>query len=482
MKNYEEEEVVEMPDKKPNLFNIVAEQVVLGTIILNNNYLFKVSEFLTKEHFYEPAHQIIFEHIIYITKRANIVADSITLKSFFDNDEFLKTIGGSKYLSILLSMGAGIVDIENYSFMIIDLFKKRLLISLGEKIINEVYEKASLLTSDSIIENTAQDLNNLQDDAGFEKKTKHLNHSISDELVEIEETMKDKNYRSKNYIKTGYYDFDNKFKGFKRGELIILAGRPAMGKSTISLNIASNIALNDYHVIFFSLEMKASELATKILANCTKINSEEIETGKITKKQFKNMGTSYISLLSKKKFYINDKSDTNCNYIKNILNRAKRIDNPVDFIVVDYLQLMEGKTHKNMNKNHEIGAIMKNLLKIAKDFNCVVLCLSQLSRAIESRDDKRPRLQDLRDSGNIEQIANMVIGCYREVYYLEKELESLDEENEDEKISYNNLISKIQKKENDLELLIRKNRRGKTGKTVLYYKPEFSYIGNKWLG
>jgi len=464
--------------EKPNLFNVEAEQIVLGTIIINNEYLGKVIEILKKEYFYEPAHQVIFEHIIHTTQRANLVADSITLKTFFDHDDLLKTIGGSKYLSILLSMGAGIVDIVDYAKMIQDLALKRKLVFIGEEIVTDAYKKSTKVSAREQLKIANEKLFELENENGIEIKTQHIVNFIIKEINDLEISMKDITYKTKRYIKTGFYDFDKKFKGFKRGELILLAGRPAMGKSTLAINIIKNIIIKDYNTLFFSLEMSSSEISTKLLANCSRINSEDIEQGNINNETFEKIITSYEQTLNNKFLLINDKPNIDCNCIKNSLKKFKRDEKTIDFIVIDYLQIMFRKNKQNANR--ELGSIMNNLKTIAKEFNIPILILSQLNRGVENRENKRPFLMDIRDSGEIEQIANMIIFCFREAYYLENDLKRFNKNSKDRKeiTSYEIAKSKYNVCKNKIELLVRKNRRGRTGDCILNYEPEYSLVNN----
>ena len=463
---------------KLNLYNIQAEQTILGMLLLNDNDFWKIQNILVKDHFYEPAHQVIYEHIEFLIKKSQIKPDSVSLKSFFDNDELLKTIGGSKYLSILLSFGAGQVDIINFSKIVIDLYKKRLLFSLGENILSETKENVDKIVVENLIRDVSVKLNELQEKAGFKNRTVHLADCLIEELDELQQSLKDKSYKTKNFIKTGLIDFDRKFKGFKRGEIIVLAGRPSMGKSTVSLAITKNIVNRNYKCIFFSLEMTSNEMTVKLISNFAKINSENIDTGQIVKSDFDKIIKNCANF-KEKDFWINDKPKIGFEYIRSILERFKRKEKSIDFIVIDYLQLMSCSKKTN-NKHLEISEIMKSLKAIAKDFNCVVLVLSQLNRGVESRENKRPFMQDLKESGSIEEDANMVIFVYREVHYLKKDLRKLEFNTKNMSInsSKTSLKTLIEQKEYDCELIVAKNRRGKTGTCLINFNPKYSQIND----
>lgn len=486
--------------EKPNLFNIQAEQIVLGTIILNNNYLDNIIDFLTKEHFYEPAHKIIFEHIIHTMQRANIVADSITLKSFFDTDELLKTIGGSKYLSILLSMGVGIVDIVDYAKIIQDLALKRKLVFIGEEIVNDAYKKANKTTALTQIENANDKLFCLQENIGLRNNLEQVVYCFANEIHDQKCCLEDPKYRTKDLIRTGFKAFDSgdpaiwnsNFEGFFKGDLNILAGKTSMGKTTIAIQILINALNQNKTVALFSLEMSKKSIMQKIIANQSGINSRKIRSRKLTKEEF-DKSLSIADEFSRKSLYISDKAGINCGYIdrnlKKITKKRKVVKNKngtekevfqkVDLVIVDYLQKMK-PTGKNFSRNDEIGSITGELKEIALKFNCCVLCLAQLNRKLDGRDDKIPRLDDLRDSGNIEQDADMVIFAYRKVYYQQLKLSKLNKEDEDYKKDLAELDGEIRKNINNCRLLIRKNRSGvQYGDVDLSFYPEYSEVKDR---
>jgi len=458
-----------------NLYNIEAEQTVLGVIILNNEYFDSINEIIKKESFYEPIHSVIYEHIVYVLKEKKTVLDSITLKIFFNTNETLKSIGGDKYLSILLSMGAGIVDIKDYAKLINDLYRKRRLILLGEKIVNSIY-KNSKISADKIIEDTENSIENIQKETEIKLNIKEDIKIANEEIYEIGLALKDPNYFNKDLIKTGFKDFDNKFNGLKKGELVILAARPSMGKSSLSLQIALNFIQQDKNVIFFSLEMSEKELQTKIFANISRINSEKIEKRQLSEEEFETIFLKSDEFLKDKNFFIDDTCAVNCNYIEKISRRIQRLKGEIDLIIVDYLQIMD---YPKENEVKELGSIVVSLKNISKKFNCAILCLSQLNRSVELREDKRPFLNDLRGSGNIEETANMVIFCYRNSYYLQKELSKFDIYDISTEFERKETMARYDLVKNDLELLVRKNRRGQTGDCMLYFDPRFSLIRDK---
>lgn len=466
--------------KKSDLFNVEAEQIVLGTIIINNKYFFNICDFLKKEYFYEPAHQIIFEHIKKSIQETQIIADSITLKNFFDNDELLKTIGGSKYLSILLSIGAGIVDIVDYAKMIQDLALKRKLVFISEEIITNAYKNSTTVIASKQIEIAINKIFEIQDYYN-KSKTTHIVNDFAEEIHKQNLCLEDTNYKYNDLIKTNIRNFDSKHKGvggFHKKELVILAGRPSMGKSSFAIHTTIKLIKNDYVVLFFSLEMSKQEIVQKILSNQGKIDSSEIKYRNLKKEDF-NINLKNADILSQKKLYIDDNPAIDTNYITNCCKRVLQKEKKIDLVIVDHIQIMNC-CKKNLQRYLELGEITMNLKRIAKDFNCCVLALSQLSRGIDNRDNKIPNLEDLRESGRIEENANMVIFIYREIYYLRWQLDNLDTKDPEKfRIRKSILEGKIRERELWCDLFVKKNRGGRVAKIELSFQPEYSFFDDR---
>jgi len=462
----------EIKIEKPNLFNVEAEQIVLGTVLLNNEYLGKITEILKTEYFYEPSHQKIYEHILHTTQRANIVADSVTLKYFFDNDETLKSIGGSNYLSILLNAGAGIVDIVDYAKIIHDLAVKRSLVFIGEEVVTTAY-KENITSANEQIEQAETKLFQLssqdQHNSGFTNIVNPMAETIHKAKIAME---RDSNLSG---TATNFIDLDRLLGGLQESDLVILAGRPSMGKSALAINMAQNIAKNfqDEHknnpdkpkksVGFFSLEMSADQIAARMLAIETGINSNKFRTGEIAKDKFNDIVTA-ADEVSKLPLFIDDTPALSISAIRTRTRRMIRQHN-LGVMIIDYLQLSKGVTkHAEQNRVQEISEITQGLKAIAKEFNIPVLALAQLSRAVEQRENKKPQLSDLRESGSIEQDADIVMFIYREVYYEERKKPA------DGTPALEIWMKNMEQLKNKAEIIIAKHRNGPIGQVVLHYE------------
>ncbi len=458
--------------EKPKLFNIEAEQTVLGTIILNNDYLGKVNDILRTESFYEPAHQKIYDYIIQTTLRSNLVADSITLKLFFDNDEIISKIGGSNYLSVLLNMGAGVVDIVDYATIIKDLALKRELVLIGEDIVNKSYKNSSNETAQKLIEEAEGELFNLsylgENTKGFTGIVNSLAETVNKTRLAIE---RDGNVSG---VPSSYIDMDRLLGGFQAGDLIILAGRPSMGKSALAINFAYNAVKffdEEYKagkskvrksVGFFSLEMPADQIASRILSRETGINAANFRTGDIGKEDFDKI-VKKADEISRLPFYIDDTPALSIASIRTRVRRMVRQKN-LGMLFIDYLQLAQGTTAQSKaNRVLEIGEITMGLKAIAKEFGIPVMALSQLSRTVEQREDKKPQLSDLRESGTIEQDADIVMFIYREEYYEERK-KPMDGDPKMEA-----WIAKMNTLRNKTEVIVAKHRNGPIGNVVLRF-------------
>ncbi|HSQ98011.1 MAG TPA: replicative DNA helicase [Rickettsiales bacterium] len=458
--------------ERPNLFNIEAEQAVLGTIILNNEYLGKVNDILKSEDFYESAHQKIYEYIIHTTLKSNIVADSITLKTFFENDEDIKNIGGSNYLSILLNAGTGIIDVADYASVIKDLALKRHLVLIGEEIVNNSYKKSSNVKAQTLIEEAEGELFNLsysgENNKSFVGIVNPLAETVNKARLAIERGG------AVSGIPTDYLDVDRLLGGFQNGDLVIIACRPSMGKTALALNFAYNAVKffdTEYKegkskekksVGFFSLEMPADQLASRILSRATGINASNFRTGDIEKEDFDKI-VKKADEISKLPFFIDDTPALTIAAIKTRIRRMVRQKN-LGIVFVDYLQLAQGtKAQSRENRVLEIGEITMGLKAIAKEFSIPVIALSQLSRLVEQREDKRPQLSDLRESGTIEQDADIVMFLHREEYYEERK-KPIDG---DPKMDA--WIAKMDKLRNKAEVIVAKHRNGPIGTITLRF-------------
>ena len=466
---------------KTELSNLEAEQSLLGTIILNNEYLSRVLEFLLPEHFYEPAHQKIYAQIIHNVEKVSIVANAITLKQFFENDENIKAIGGAKYLSTLLASASGIFDIADYGRVIYDLALKRKLVMIGEDVVNRVYKTENNLSAQEQIEQAEANLFDLAEKGGNGKSDfRNISFSIKETLDKTLLARKRDSHISG--VSTGFTDLDKMLSGLQQSDLFILAGRPSMGKTAIAINIAVNACkflnpnLDDKKnlkaVGFFSLEMSSDQLASRILSMECSINATKFRTGQLSENEWEVVATRSAEI-AKMPFFIDD---TPALSISAIRTRARRMlrKNNLGLLVIDYLQLIRGTSSRSAeNRVQEVSEITQGLKAIAKELNIPVIALSQLSRAVEQREDKRPQLSDLRESGSIEQDADVVAFIYRDSYYKER---MRPPENEVDK--FQKWKNEMQQVAHKAEFIIAKQRNGPVGSVELFFDAEFTRFGN----
>lgn len=466
--------------KRADLFNLEAEQVVLGSIIINNEYIHRISEFLLPEHLFEPAHQKIYTQILHNINKVNIIANEVTLKQFFEHDETISAFGGAIYLSTLLSRATGIIDITDYARLIYDLALKRELVLIGENIVNDAYKSTNHNSAEEQIETAETSLFNLVHQGSGNSDFRNISHSLKETL---ERTLIAKQREGHiSGVSTGFKDLDKMLGGMQDSDLIILAGRPSMGKTALAINIAVNACkvLNQNAqnkkeqkaVGFFSLEMSADQLSARILSMETSINATKFRTGEINEEEWQVV-TERSSEIADMPFFIDDTPALSIAAVRTRTRRLIRKHN-LGFLLIDYLQLLRGASLKSQQSRvQEISEITQGLKAIAKEFNIPVMALSQLSRAVEQREDKRPQLSDLRESGSIEQDADVVAFIYRESYYFERTRPS--DETSEKFITWKETMKKIS---NISEVVIAKQRNGPIGNVKLFFDPEFTRFNN----
>ena len=446
--------------------NIEAEQSVIGSILLNNEIFDEINLLINSKNFYDPMHQKIYmaiEKLIY----SGMLANPITLKNYFENEKDELNI--PNYLFKITKFSTSSRQAIEYSKLIYDLYVKRELIKISENIIDTA--KLNDLDNDgkSIIENFEKSLFDLAEKGSF-----------SSSLVKFDEAMKMtiemassayKNEEGIVGVPTGLTDLDYRLGGLHKSDLLIIAGRPSMGKTALATNIAFNAAKkiqNDGRkstIAFFSLEMSSEQLSTRILAEQSRIKSNDIRRGKISEEQF----DKFIEIsknISELPLYIDETPAISIAALSNRARRIKRLYG-LDMVVVDYIQLMKASNFRE-GRVQEISEITQGLKALAKELSVPVLALSQLSRAVEHRDDKKPQLSDLRESGSIEQDADVVMFVYREAYYLQgKEPRPATVEH-----------AEWQAKMNDVshlaEIIIGKQRHGPTGNVMLEFEAMFT--------
>lgn len=480
-----ESELIRMPPQ-----NIEAEQALLGAILANNHALEKVAEFLKPFHFASPVHSAIYQAVLTLHSRGHS-ADPVTLKGYLANDGTLDEVGGVKYLMDLAATAITIINAEDYAKLIFDRYLRRQLIGLGTDIVNNAY--AINLDSDASLQmaQAEKKLYELGTEGQIEGGPKPFVDTLTEVIQEVSEAKKNPDGISG--VSTGFRDLDNKMGGLHKSDLLILAGRPGMGKTAFATCLAFNTArsfLEDIKagkerkgVAFFSLEMSASQLAGRILAMETQIASDKLRNGKITTDEFRRV-VGFAAELEKVPLYVDDTPGLTVAAIHNRCRRLKRDSSKgLGLVVIDYLQLIDMST--SAYKGDMVRGLTETtrLLKImAKDLNVPVLVLSQLNRAVEQREDKRPLLSDLRDSGSIEQDADIVMFVFREHYYIKNSI-PVQRQNETED-KFNDRMRKWEKSLVDLEkkaeLIIAKQRHGSLGTIDLSFEGQFTRFGD-WI-
>jgi len=450
--------------------NYEAEAALLGAILANNQALEKVSDFLRAEHFAEPAHGRIFAAITKLIDRGQI-ADSVQLAHYFNDDEALKEVGGSSYLAELQTSIVSIINAADYGKTIHDLHLRRELIALGEEIVNEAFTLDIDNAASQQIEIAESQLFNLAEHGETESGIRKFSNVLSETMVMAQAAHKRDGQMVG--LSTGLHDLDHLLGGLHRSDLLIIAARPAMGKTTLATNIAFNAARNDKAVVaYFSLEMSGEQLTTRMLSEQAAVPSEKIRRGELSNDEFQKVVTASRDL-EDITYFIDDTPAIPVSTLRTRARRLKRQNGKLDLILVDYLQLMRGTVGgKGLeNRVQEISDITRGLKAIAKELDVPVIALSQLSRQVENREDKRPQLADLRESGSIEQDADSVMFIYREEYYLQK-AEPMQKPEESE-IKFQERYAEWQARCEEVyglaKVIVAKQRHGPTGDVTLTF-------------
>ena len=459
--------------------NFAAEQALLGAILGNQRAYERVSEFLRPEHFADPVHGRIYEACGRLIERGQI-ANPITLSPYLENDELVREVGGQRYLAKLVASMVTIVNAEDYARQVYDLHVRRELIDLGENMVNQAFSPKIDEPAMNQIEQAEQCLFNLAASGAAERGFLSFHDAAARAVELVEAAYKRDGHLSG--ISTGLRDVDRKLGGLHPSDLLILAARPAMGKTSLATNIAFYCAqarknardrgdegddMDGGVVAFFSLEMSADQLATRIMAEATGISGDRFRRGDIDDDDFDRL-TQAMTVLSQIPLYIDDTPALSVSALRTRSRRLQRIHG-LDLIVVDYLQLMRASSE-----------ITRGLKALAKELQVPVIALSQLSRQVENRDDKRPQLSDLRESGSIEQDADVVMFIYRDEYYISDEPPARRESETDE--HYNIRVDRWQQRKeesrNVAELIIAKQRHGPTGTVRLFFHGETTHFGD----
>jgi len=462
--------------------NIEAEQALLGAILVNNEAFYRVSDFLLAEHFYEPVHREIYEVAGKII-RAGKAATPITVKTYLP-DQLVAEVTMPQYLARLAAEATTVINAADYGQTIYDLAIRRTLIQIGEETVSTAYDADVEMTAAKQIEEAEKSLFDLAEkgryDGGFQAFNEALVEAIkmAGEAYQRDGTLSGQ--------ATGLTDLDRLMGGLQKSDLIILAARPAMGKSSLATNIGFHVArsyryettpdghrktLDGGQVALFSLEMSAEQLATRILAEQAEISSSDIRRGNIHESQFARL-VDVSNMLATVPLYIDDTGGLSISQLAARARRLKR-QKGLDLIIIDYVQLLSGSSRKaSENRVQELTEITTTLKALAKELEVPVIALSQLSRAVEQRDDKHPQLADLRESGSIEQDADVVLFIYREEYYLKNKE---PKEGTPEHLSWQEEMEKVHGR---AEVIIGKQRHGPTGTVQLSFEAQFTRFGN----
>ncbi len=449
--------------------NVEAEAALLGALMIDNRICEDVQIRLKAHHFFEPLHGRIYDAILRLNDK-NMIANPVTLRPMFDGDEAMKEVGGPAYLAQLTGSGAAVIGARDFAVQIYDLALLRALIGVGREMVEGALDTSEDVAPLAQIERAETELYRVAEEGGSEGKVKSFAEASMESIKNIELALQNGGHLSG--ITTGIDGINAKIGGLHRSDLTILAGRPGMGKTSLATNIAFSAAqryARDIEdgiepgksagaaVAFFSLEMSADQLATRILAEQSNISSENLRTGRISKQEFQQLARA-SGELSGLPLYIDDTPGLTIAALRTRARRLKRQKN-VGMIVVDYLQLLQGSGKGGHdNRVQEISEISRGLKQLAKELHVPVLALSQLSRAVEQREDKRPQLSDLRESGSIEQDADIVLFVYRDDYYLAAKQPSDDHPDID---SWREEMARVY---GTAELIVAKQRHGSTGK------------------
>ena len=459
--------------------NVEAEQALLGAVLVNNDAFYRVSDFLKPQHFFEPLHRKIYE-VAGDLIRMNKIANPVTMKTFLPADEKVGEMTVARYLARLAAEAVTIINAEDYGHAIHDMAIRRALINIGEDMVNIAFDAPVDMLPRQQIEDGERRLFELAETGRYDGGFEAFNDAVKNAIEMASAAHQRDGHLSG--LSTGIQRLDQMMGGLQGSDLIILAGRPGMGKSALATNIAFNIAAsyepvpqadgsmkaaNGGVVGFFSLEMSSEQLATRIISEQTEISSSKIRRGEITDEDFRKL-VACAEMMQKIPLYLDQTGGIS---IAQLAARARRLKRQrgLDLLVIDYIQLMQGSSKRaSENRVQEITEITTGLKALGKELNVPIIALSQLSRAVESRDDKRPQLSDLRESGSIEQVADVVLFVYRVEYYLKNKEPKLGS------AEYLTWETDLNYARGKAEVIIGKQRHGPTGTVQLAFQGEFT--------
>jgi len=451
--------------------NIEAEQALIGSILVSNDIYDEITSTVDSQKFFDPVHVKIFDTIEKLISKG-LLANPITLKNYFENNEGLKELGGQEYLIKITKFSTTSVKQNvDYANIIHDMHVRRELIKISESVLNEAFNDNEVTSSgEQIIEDAEKSLFDLAERGHFSQSFLKFEKALTQTIEMAKKAFK--NEDGIVGVPTGLSELDARLGGLHKQDLIIIAGRPSMGKTALATNIAFHAAKNieknglKSTVAFFSLEMSSEQLSTRILSEQSRIRSNDIRRGKVTEKEIEQFIETSKNIFDLP-LYIDETPAITISAISNRSRRIKRLFG-LDLIVIDYIQLMRSGSRRYDGRVQEISEITQGLKALAKELDAPVLALSQLSRAVEQRDDKKPQLADLRESGSIEQDADVVMFVYREAYYLERKEPTLGSIEHAEWQQKMDEISRL------ADIMIGKQRHGPTGNIKVEFEAMYT--------
>ena len=457
--------------------NIEAEQALIGSILVLNEIYDEISSIVDSQKFFDPIHIKIFDTIEMLIAKG-LLANPITLKNYFENNQGLNELGGQEYIIKITKFSTtSIKQAVDYANIIHEMHVRRELIKISESVLNEASNDTEINSSgEELIQNAEKSLFDLAERGHFNQSFMKFEKALTQTIDMAKRAFK--NEEGIVGVPTGLTDLDSRLGGLHKQDLVIIAGRPSMGKTALATNIAFHAAKNikkkesKSTVAFFSLEMSSEQLSTRILSEQSKIRSNDIRRGKVSEKEMEQFIETAKNIYDLPLFI----DETPAITIAAISNRSRRIKRlfGLELIIVDYIQLMRSGSGKYDGRVQEISEITQGLKALAKELDVPVLALSQLSRAVEQRDDKKPQLADLRESGSIEQDADVVMFVYRAAYYLERKEPTLGS------IEYAEWQQKMDEISRLADIMIGKQRHGPTGNVKVEF--EAMYTKFKDLG
>jgi replicative DNA helicase len=460
-------------------YDVDVEQALLGAILIDNYALERVSSTLKPEHFYDPLHQRLYEAIERMWARGHAVTP-LTLKSAMDKDEGLAEVGGQEYLVSLARAAPALPNVRDFARILSDLAMRRELIRVGEDIVNIAFEAGADMTPQEQIEEAEKSLYRVAERGRYGEGPLGFEEALTQAVKQAESALARGGHISG--CPTGFSDLDSLLGGLHPSDLLIVAGRPGMGKTSFATNMAFYAARmwakdradqadppRGAPVLLFSLEMAASQLSARILSEQTEIEMRKIRTGRFSDPEWDRF-VQTAQHLADLPLYIDDTGGISIAQIAARARRMKR-EKHIGLIVIDYLQLVEA-SRRAENRVQEISEVTKGLKALAKELNVPVVALSQLSRGVDNRDDKRPVLSDLRESGSIEQDADVVMFVYREEYYLKSREPDIGTSD------HTQWMEKMERAHNRAEIMVEKHRHGPTNKIELFFDERFTRFSN----